>query len=566
MELRPYQKEAVEAIYRHLRERDDNPCVVIPTAGGKTPILAAVCRDAVNRWQGRVLIVAHVRELLEQAVDKLNAVAPELWHKVGVYSAGLRSRDTEHPIIVAGVQSVYRRAAELGHFDLVIIDEAHMIPPDGDGMYRTLIAGLEETNPHLRIIGLTATPFRMTSGFICAPENILNAVCYEIGVRELIVQGYLCPLISKAGREKADTSGLHVRGGEFIAGEVEDLMDEAGLVESACREIVDYTRDRKSCLIFTSGIRHGRHVAETFARLGQHVETVFGDTPSHQRDRVLKEFRAGRLKYLVNVNVLTTGFDAPNIDCVALLRPTNSPGLYYQMVGRGFRLCEGKEDCLILDFGGNVMRHGPVDAIRIREPGSNGNGQPPAKECPQCRSVIAIGYSVCPDCGYEFPKREQVSHDASASTAGVLSDEVTIETYRVQEVIFAVHHKRNAPPDAPRSMRVDYRIGFNRWQSEWICVEHTGYARHKAELWWRRRSNVPVPETAEDAVYYAQSGALAETKSITVRSVAGEQFDRIVGYELGDRPAYREPGWDDDVDAPTCEPVGSLVDDEDIPF
>jgi len=441
-----------------------------------------------------------------------------------------------------------------------------MIPPDGDGMYRTLIAGLKETNPHLRIIGLTATPFRMTTGSICGPENILNAVCYEIGVRELIVQGYLCPLISKAGRKKADTSGLHVRGGEFIAGEVEDLMDEAGLVESACREIVDYTRDRKSCLIFTSGVRHGKHVAETLRRMGAHAETVFGDTPLHQRDRVLKEFRAGRLKYLVNVNVLTTGFDAPNIDCVALLRPTMSPGLYYQMVGRGFRLCEGKADCLVLDFGGNVMRHGPVDAIRIREPGSNGNGQPPAKECPQCRSVIAIGYSVCPDCGYEFPKREQVSHDASASTAGILSGEVTVETYLVQDVVYAVHYKRNAPPDAPRSMRVDYRIGFNRWQSEWICLEHTGYARHKAELWWRRRSNVPVPDTAEDAVYYAESGALAKTKSITVKSVAGEQFDRIVGYELGDRPAYREPGWDDDIDAPACEPVGSLTDDDDIPF
>jgi len=246
---------------------------------------------------------------------------------------------------------------------------------------------------------------------------------------------------------------------------------------------------------------------------------------------VLKEFRAGRLKYLVNVNVLTTGFDAPNIDCVPLLRPTMSPGLYYQMVGRGFRLCDGKENCLVLDFGGNVLRHGPVDAIRIREPGSNGNGQSPAKECPQCRSVIAVGYSVCPDCGYEFPKREQVSHDASASTAVVLSGEVTVETYPVQEVVYGVHVKRNAPRDAPRSMRVEYRIGFNRWQSERICLEHTGYARHKAELWWRRRSNVPVPETAEDAVYYAESGALAETKSITVRSVAGEQFDRIVGQQ-----------------------------------
>ena len=565
--LRPYQQEAVEAIYRHLREYDDNPCVVIPTGGGKTPVMATVCKDAVGRWRGRVLILAHVKELLEQSVARLREVAPELWHRVGIYSAGLGSRDTEHPIIVAGIQSVYRRACELDAFDLVVIDEAHMIPPDGDGMYRTFLAEARRVNPNLRVIGLTATPFRMTTGSICGPGNILSSICYEIGVRELIVQGYLCPLVSKAGREKADTSGLHVRGGEFIAGEVEDLMDEAGLVESACREIVDYTRDRKSCLIFTSGVRHGKHVAETLRRMGAHAETVFGDTSSHERNRVLKEFRAGRLKYLVNVNVLTTGFDAPNIDCVALLRPTMSPGLYYQMVGRGFRLCEGKADCLVLDFGGNVLRHGPVDAIRIREPGSNGNGQPPAKECPQCRSVIAIGYSVCPDCGYEFPEPEdkrRAKHAATASSEGILSDEVAIETYPVQDVVYAVHHKRNAPPDAPRSMRVDYRIGFNRWQSEWVCLEHTGYARHKAELWWRRRSNVPVPDTAEDAVYYARSGALAETKSITVRSVAGEQFDRIVGYELGDRPAYREPGWDDV--EPSDEPEHAWASDEEVPF
>src|SRR3990172_7138610 len=109
IELRPYQQEAVEAIYRHLREHDDNPCVVIPTAGGKTPVMATVCKDAIGRWSGRVLIVAHVKELLQQAVDKLNAIAPELMPQVGVYSAGLNSRDTEHPIIVAGVQSVYKR-------------------------------------------------------------------------------------------------------------------------------------------------------------------------------------------------------------------------------------------------------------------------------------------------------------------------------------------------------------------------------------------------------------------------------------------------------------------------
>jgi len=562
MTLRPYQTEAVEAVYRYLREHEDNPCIVIPTAGGKTPVMATVCRDAVSLWRGRVLIVAHVRELLEQAVDKLNAVAPELLLQVGVYSAGLKSRDTDHPIIVAGVQSVYKRPDELGRFDLVVIDEAHMIPPEGDGMYRTLLAGLKETNPALRVIGLTATPFRMTTGSICAPENVLNAVCYEVGVRELIVQGYLCPLVSKAGREKVDTSSLHVRAGEFIANEAEDLMDTDALVEAACREIVSYCYDRKACLVFACGIRHGEHVASKLRELGQRVECVFGDTLSFERDRTLADFKAGKLKYLVNVGVLTHGFDAPNIDCVAMLRPTMSPGLYYQMVGRGFRLCEGKKDCLVLDFGGNILRHGPVDAIRIRERGSNGNGAP-AKECPRCHSVIASGYAVCPDCGYEFPPSERrVSHDARAGEENILSGGVTHTNYPVQDVSYWVHEKRGAPPDAPRSMRVAYRIGYTLWQSEWVCFEHTGYARHKAELWWKRRSNAPVPETAREAVRLAVSGALCETRSITVRSDPDEEYPRIVGYELGEKPFYREPGWDDE------EPssVQAAVNVEDIPF
>lgn len=224
IELRPYQQEAVAAIYRHLRERDDNPCVVIPTGGGKTPVMATVCRDAVGRWGGRVLILAHVKELLEQALDKIHVVAPEMWMKTGIYSAGLKSRDTEHPIIIAGIQSVYRRACELDAFDLVIIDEAHMIPPDGDGMYRTFLDDARKVNPNLRVIGLTATPFRMKSGMICEPGNVLNEVCYEIGVKELIVQGYLCPLITKGCAQPLDTSGLHVRAGEFVAGDRKSVV------------------------------------------------------------------------------------------------------------------------------------------------------------------------------------------------------------------------------------------------------------------------------------------------------------------------------------------------------
>ena len=563
MELRPYQSEAVEAVYRHLRDRGDNPAIVLPTAAGKTLVMAQICRDAIGRWNGRVLILAHVKELLEQAVDKLNAVAPELFMHVGVYSAGLRSRDTEHSIIVAGIQSVYKRAAELDAFDLILVDECHMLPPDGEGMYRTFLADAKVVNPGVRLIGLTATPFRMTTGMICSPDNLLNHVCYEIGVRELIVQGYLCPLVSKAGREKVDTSQLHVRAGEFIASETEALMDQKDLVESACRELVSYSRDRLSVLIFASGVTHGEHVADVLrTHYGAHVETVFGHTLSGLRERALADFKAGRLKYLVNVGVLTHGFDAPNIDCVAMLRPTMSPGLYYQMTGRGFRLCEGKKDCLILDFGGNILRHGPVDAIRIKEPGSNGNGEAPAKECPQCHSVIHAAYSICPDCGFEFPKPERSKHDARASSAGILSGQVTTERYEVQDVSYWVHEKRGAEPDAPRTLRVEYQIGYTEWQSEWVCFEHSGYARAKAVLWWKHRSNAPVPETAQEAQRLAVAGALAETRTITIRNVSGEKYDRIVGYELGEKPFWREPGWEDE----NPEALPAWVGDQDVPF
>jgi len=291
---------------------------------------------------------------------------------------------------------------------------------------------------------------------------------------------------------------------------------------------------------------------------------VCGETPPAERDELLARFRnqewvrqlqidfgqsaARPLKYLCNVNVLTTGFDAPNIDCVAMLRPTMSPGLYYQMVGRGFRLHPGKENCLVLDYGGNVLRHGPVDQVRIDDKPTGGNGEAPAKECPECNALIATGYAVCPDCGYEFPPPERNKHDAKASGEGILSGQVTNTEFEVRDVTYSVHHKRDAPPDAPRTMRVDYRLGLDHWQSEWVCFEHSGYARRKAEQWWRQRSPDPVPDTAEQAVELAEAGALAHPEAITVRSVVGEKFDRIVGYKLGPIPEPVGVGQDIDLD------------------
>ena len=532
--LRPYQEDVKTAVYDHLRSRDDNPCAVVPTAGGKTPIMASICKDAVGLWGGRVLILAHVKELLEQTADKLKVVCPEIGF--GIYSAGLKRRDTQNPVIVASIQSVYKRACELDAFNLIMVDEAHLIPLEGDGMYRQFLADAKVINPELRIIGFTATPYRLKTGPICTPDSFLNHICYEVGVRELIRDGFLCPLISKAGRAKADMSSLHVRGGEFISDEVESLMDQESLVSSAASEIMEYTADRKACLIFSSGVQHGQHIVEVLREEhGVGCGFVCGDTPIPERDATLARFKAGELKYLCNVNVLTTGFDAPHIDCVALVRPTMSPGLYYQMVGRGFRLHPSKENCLVLDFGGNVLRHGPVDDIKVTTI-DRGDGKAPAKECPSCQAVIAAGFTTCPQCGYVFPPPERQQHDPKASEAGILSGQVSTTKLQVEDVYYGIHTKRGASEDAPRTLRVDYRVGWHEYKSEWVCFEHEGYARQKAIAWWRKRSPDPVPDSVERAIEIINGGGLATTIAIKVRSVAGDPYERIIDYELGPMP------------------------------
>jgi DNA repair protein RadD len=212
------------------------------------------------------------------------------------------------------------------------------------------------------------------------------------------------------------------------------------------------------------------------------------------------------------------------------------------MVGRGFRLHPSKQNCLVLDYGGNVLRHGPVDQIKVKNANHDGTGQAPAKECPECRALIAAGYAVCPECGYEFPPPERQKHDAKASEASILSGQVAVETFTVYNVMYSVHTKRGAGDDAPKSLRVDYKIGWHRWKSEWVCFEHTGYARQKAVAWWKKRSREPVPATAAEAVVIANAGWLAPTKSITVRSVSGEEYDRIIGYELGPIPGMLDHG------------------------
>ena len=550
-DLRPYQSDAVKAVYDHLRDKDTNPCVVIPTAGGKSLCIAEVAKDAVVKWHGRVLILAHVKELVEQNAGKIKAIQPDL--PVGIYSAGLDSRDIEQPVIVAGIQSIYNKADIFKPFDLVMIDECHLIPPDGEGRYQTFLNAAKERNPNVRLIGWTATPYRTQGGLICKPENLLNEVCYEIGVKELINRGYISNITAKAGKFTPDTDGLHVRAGEFVAEDVEKLMGEDGLVNSACREIVELTKNRKACLIFCTSVAHCKKVADAIKRFsGEECAIVTGDTPADEREETIKRLRGESvkadlfsdkppLKYCCNVSVLTTGTDIPRLDTIALLRPTNSPGLLVQMVGRGFRLSPetGKTECLVLDYGKNIERHGPIDMIKVKEPGQGGGG-PLAKVCPQCQAIVNLPVMLCPDCGYQWPRKEpeRKSHEATAAKVGILSGEVTVEKFPVQHTSYQVWEKRGAPPDAPKTVRVTYDVDYLTHYSEWLCPEHTGYARRKFEKWWREHANpdCPMPRTAEEVCEHDFAGMIREVKEITVRFVSGQKYPEITGYELGEFP------------------------------
>jgi len=377
-------------------------------------------------------------------------------------------------------------------------------------------------NPSLKVIGLTATPFRTGSGMLHEGKDALfTDIAYEAPVRDLIDAGFLSPLISKQPATRLDVSKVGTRAGDFIARDLAAAVDQDATTRAAVTEIITHGKDRKSWLAFCSGVDHARHVAEEFARQGITCRTIFGDTPKEERDAIIAAFKRSEIRALASMGVLTTGFNAPAVDLIALLRPTKSAGLYVQMVGRGTRLAPDKENCLVLDFAGNVRRHGPIDLVRPKRPGDGGGGEAPTKVCPECDSIMALSATECPDCGYVFPARE-VKIAPTAATLPVLSPKV--QWLSVHGVYYSRHDKRGGRP----SMKVTYSCGLKSY-NEWVCVEHQGYARQKALEWWRKRApGFPMPRTVDDAI--AQAGQLTRPTAISVRPSG--RFLEISGYRF----------------------------------
>jgi DNA repair protein RadD len=493
MHLRPYQIEALQKLFDYWRAGGGNPLVAKATGTGKSVVIASLIKQLLLDYPSlRVVVTAPNKELVDQDAKELLRVWPDA--PVGINCEGLGSRDTDAQILFCTVNSIYRDPAAIGPRELALIDEAHLIKHSDQGMYLNVLTTLRTFVPDMRVVGLTATPYRLDSGHLCEGEgHIFDDVVYEYSIARGIREGFLSPLSSKETKTTIDISGVGRRGGEFIAEQLEAVASEIDIVNGACDEIVAHAGNRRAWLAFCVGVKHAELVRDTLRARGVSAEMVLGETDDAERDRIIEDFRAGRITCLVSVMVLSYGFNVPFVDLVALLRPTCSTGLYVQQVGRGTRKADGKSNCMVLDFAGNVRRFGPVDDPRIATKGG-GNGEAPTKTCLACHEIVALAVTECPCCGYGFPRKAKSLHATKADTAKILSSERTLcDWLAVEDVAFYKHIKETP------SLKASYQCGFNVFY-EWICLEHQGFARQKAETWWRVLAGTPIPQTIEEAL------------------------------------------------------------------
>lgn len=529
---RPYQGESLDALDEHLASKETNPCVVIPTAGGKSFIMAL----AIQRWKLgypplRVCILAHRKELVKQNSDELIGIWPG--GDIGIYSAGLRRRNMEHSILYASIDSIWNKSGDFEPFDVILIDEAQRIPARGEGKYRSFINGIKKFNPSLRVIGITATPYRM-EGPICHKDHILHEIAYEVPITRLLQEGYVCPLRSRIGDTQPDISEVRRNGkGDYVEGDLAKVVDKSDVVAGAVSEIVRIirTEKRESIIVFCVDIEHCKHVSQELRKYGYHAPYVTAKTPEGERDRLAEQFKAKQLSILLNVNVYTEGFNAKCVDCVVLLRPTLSKALYVQMVGRGLRLHPAKADCLVLDFAGCIAEHGPIDQIDA--------GFVKLAKCQKCGDSFSRAIRTCPHCGWEIPpqeverleseeaaERERRLHAAKVKDDPVISEPIWMD---VHEVSVHLHRKL----DAPDSLRVQYRCGITL-VNEWICLDHTSYARKSAGQWWlvRRLPGDYKTVTVAEAISNLFLGATIKACTEQIKVIRRGRYYELLDHKL----------------------------------
>lgn len=542
--LRHYQEDAVVSLFDYFyTHATGNPIVALPTGTGKSIVIAEFIRRSLHLYpQTRILNLTHVKELVDQNHKELVALWPSA--PAGIYSAGLKRRDTHLPITFCGIASVAKRVEDFGHIDLVIIDECHLVSDKNDTLYAKAIGSLMAVNPRLRVIGLTATPYRLGTGLL-TEGKVFTDVCCDWTTLEkfnqLVDEGYIAPLIPKRTKHELDTTGVGTSHGEFNIDELQAAVDVDSVTRGALTEAVTEAQRRVSWLVFCSGTKHADHTSEILTQLGVSNVRVHSDLEGGdaERDQNIKLFKGGHVQAMVGVGVFTTGFNHPPVDCIVILRPTMSAGLWVQMLGRGTRPCGlwGKENCLVLDFAANTRRLGPINDPVIPKKRGKGKGEAPFKVCPQCDTYNHARARTCVLCGYIFPA--VVATSTTAATDELIrkqrepAEVPVLTTFDVTRVEYSKHTSRDV--SKPPSLLVTYYCGL-RIFNEWLCLEHTGFARHKARDAWRMMAGAAAegedpgepPDTIKEALELVDYLRPPSKIRVLVKS----KWPEVVGYEF----------------------------------
>lgn len=491
LQLRQYQEQCISDLFDYWATgKGRAPIVVLPTGAGKSLVVASFIKTVLlESPYVHIMVLAHVRELVQQNHDEFVALCPEI--STGIYSAGLNSRDVKNSVIFAGIQSIYNKVYSLPNkIDIVIIDEAHSISPKETTRYGRFIKDMKVANPHVVIWGATATPFRTSEGLLTTgKDRLFDGIAHCTDLKDLIRDGYLVPIVSKSGVKKIDLTNVHIQAGEFNQKELAHAADDKELIRLAVEEFVEYGKERRAWIVYCSGVAHAEHVAAEIRKHKIECKVLTGNTKPEERDKIVDDFKNGRLRCICNVGVLTTGFNAPITDMIVLLFSTISTGKYIQVVGRGARTYSGncknndclpKQNCLLLDYGENVLRHGLLDEIdvqRTKDILGKEKSKPPMKECPSCKVILHARVMKCSACGYEFPLPDaEAKHGTEAYSGPVTSDQVRPFIVDITETYVSKHSKPGKTP----SVKMEFVDKMDRSYPIWICLDHKNYAAEKA--------------------------------------------------------------------------------------
>lgn len=523
---RDYQEDAIGSFFDYFNKGNQgNPIISAATGAGKALILAELIKRIIQMYpEQRIIMATHVGDLIAQNAKTFLGQYPNA--DLGIYSAGLKKKQPWCQVVYGGVQSMYNNVEKFGYRDLLFIDEAHLLAPKEDGMYMSFIEGLKRANPYLKVIGLSATPWRQKGGSLIKQKNaIFTDIIYDISLGYLIKEGYLAPVVGKSSEIQGDLSGVKKIGGEFNLGQMEQALNKDELTKAAITEVEEIAKNRSKFLFFTSGISHAENVAKELRLRGWDCDIVIGSTSQTTRDKYLDKFRKTKGRYaLVNNTVLTTGTDLPNCDCIVLLRGTQSSSLYVQILGRGTRPVyadgydlstkQGRLDaikygncpnCLLLDYAGNVERFGALDLIQAPysyDKKDKGDGEPiapPQKICPSCREPVPIVTREC-HCGFEFQFGDNIKHEACATNLAVISTEIKPVEHNIISVSYVSHVSKNGNP----CLRIQYYEMLGHVASEYIMFGSFGEPRRKAVEWFYNAVDVEhhdkLPTSTEAAL------------------------------------------------------------------